>query len=429
MLEYIHKISWAIATIFLLFSSVYFGIKLRFLQCNLKKMLQNICKKNNDKDSITPFQTLMMVLAGRIGVGSIAGVALAIVLGGMGSIFWMWVIGFLSAILSFVETFLGIKYKVKDEGHIYMGGPHYYIERGLQKRNLAYLYCIFVFLANVIGFLTIQANTITKAVNEMVPISPMFIALVMSIFTSFIIFGGIQRIASISSKLVPFMTFIYVGFSLLIVFRNVEQIPLLFQTIFREAFSLKPFFSGFLPCIIIGVQRGIFSSEAGLGTGAIAASTTSSNDALGQGYLQMIGVYITTMVICTSTAFVIFLSPYETLNLVDLNGIEITKFAFEFHFGSFGTILVFSSIILFSFSTILASYYDGESCLKYMRKRVGKMELFILKIGTIILLFIGAMVPSVSLWNYVDIMVAYLAIINTYAMFKLRNKVIERRKE
>ena len=202
-----------------------------------------------------------------------------------------------------------------------------------------------------------------------------------------------------------------------------KEIPILFTNILKDAFQLKPFFTGFIPMIIIGVQRGIFSSEAGLGTGAIASSTTESNDASGQGFVQMLGIYITTLLICTSTALVILLSPYQNLLLQDVNGIEITQFAFSYHLGTFGNFVVFSSIILFSFSTILASYYDGESCLKYIKKKVTQKDLFLLKIGTVLLLFIGAVTSSTSLWNYVDIMVAYLAIINIYAMISLRHKI------
>lgn len=423
MLTFIHKISWAIATTLIIVSSLYFSFQLKFLQCNFKQMIKNLFKKKEHKDSISSFQSLMMVLAGRIGVGSIAGVALSIHLGGIGSIFWMWTIGFLSAILSYIETYLAVSYKEKDQEHIYKGGPSYYIEKGLKNKKLAFLYSIFVLLANVIGFITIQANTIYKSTNQMITISPYTVAIIMATFVSFIIFGGVKRIASFLSKLVPIMTFLYIGTFLYILILHISDVPSLFCNIIQDAFHLKPFFSSFLPMVIIGVQRGIFSNEAGLGTGAIASSTIDSNDAKGQGFVQMLGIYITTMFICTATSFVILLSPYRTLFLQDLNGIEITQFAFKYHLGNFGILVVYISVLLFSFSTILTSYYDGESSLKYLKKKITKVDLFLLKIGTIFLLFIGVLLPSTNLWNYVDVMVAYLAIINIYAMISLKDKI------
>ena len=423
MFTFIHKISWAIATTFILLSSLYFSFKLKFIQCNFKEMIKKLFQKKTHEDSISSFQSLMMVLAGRIGVGSIAGVALSISLGGIGSIFWMWVIGFLSAVLAYVETYLAIRYKEKDQKYIYKGGPSYYIDKGLHNKKLAYVYSIFVFLANVIGFITIQANTIYKSTREMILVSPYIVAYILAFLVAMIIFGGVKRIANFLSKLVPVMTFIYIGTFFYILLIHVSEVPYLFMNIVKEAFHLKPFFSSFLPMVIIGVQRGIFSNEAGLGTGAIAASTTDSNDAKGVGMVQMLGIYITTMFICTATSFVILLSPYHSLFLKDLNGIEITQFAFKYHLGNIGIFVVYISVLLFSFSTILTSYYDGESSLKYMKKRVTSLDLLLLKIFTIFLLFVGVFLPSTQLWNYVDVMVAYLAIINIYAMVSLRIKL------
>jgi AGCS family alanine or glycine:cation symporter len=201
-------------------------------------------------------------------------------------------------------------------------------------------------------------------------------------------------------------------------------IPNIFLSIVKSAFKLKPFFGGFVGTMIIGIERGIFSNEAGLGTGAIASSTVDTNDAISQGYLQMIGVYITTLLICTSTAIIILTSPYYNLSINDINGIEITQYAFSYHLGNIGNYLVFISIILFSFTTILTGYYDGEASLKYFFKNVKKRYLLYLKVATILVLFIGCMISSTIIWLFVDIFVAFEAIINIYALLSLRKDVI-----
>lgn len=418
----INKILWAIATIMIIFSGIYFTITLKGVQFKFIKMFRSLIKKENT-NGIKPYETLMMVLAGRIGVGSIAGVALAIYLGGVGSIFWMWLIAFLGAANSFSETVLGIIYNEKDEKNIYKGGPSYYLKNGLNKNKLGAIYAILIIFSYVGGFLSIQSNTITKSMNQITSVPPIIIGIIISIFTSLIIFGGIKRIAYISSKIVPFMTICYVLLAVYICIININLVPSIFINIVKSAFNMKSFISGFISTMIIGIQRGIFSNEAGLGTGAIASSTVETNDAKSQGYLQMIGVYITTLLICTSTAIIILTSNYNSLNLNDVNGIEITQYAFTYHLGNVGNYVVFISIILFSFTTILTGYYDGEASLKYFFKNIKKSYLVYLKILTIIVLFIGCLISSTYIWSFVDILVAIEAIINIYALILLRKDV------
>lgn len=425
MISIINRILWSLATALIVMAGVYFTYRLRFVQFRFRDMFQNLFVKKKKKDTISPFQSLMIVLAGRIGVGSIAGVALAIYLGGIGSIFWMWVIAFISSANAFAETVLGVIYKQKDKGNIYKGGPSYYIKNGLGKRKLGNIYAILIIVSYIGGFLGIQANTITKSLNEIIAVPPFIVAGLVCILTSLIIFGGISKIAKTSEKIVPVMTILYIGVAFYILIVNINVIPSILGAIVKDAFRLNAFFSGFLTSIIVGVQRGIFSNEAGLGTGAIAASTIDTDRPATQGFVQMIGIYITTMLICTATAIVILTSNYGTLNLTDVNGIEITQYAFQYHLGNTGSIIVFLSIVLFSFSTILSGYYDGESSLKYFFKEIKNKYLLILKIVTIGVLFAGCIMPSSFLWNLVDIMVALLAIINIYAILSLRKEVVE----
>lgn len=422
MLAYINNILWIGASILILISAFYYTFKLRFIPFHFKQMAKSLFQKV-DK-GIKPYQTLMMVLAGRIGVGSIAGVALAIYLGGKGSIFWMWIISFLSAANCFAETCLGILYKEKDEGDLYKGGPSYYLKKGLNYRKLGNMYAIIVLISYLFGFLGIQANTITKSALEFIHISPIIIGFIIIVVTSFIIFGGLQSIANTTSKLVPIMTIGYIGIAFYICFQNIEKIPNILIEIVKDAFQLKPFISGFIPTLLIGIQRGIFSNEAGLGTGTIASSTVNTENACMQGYLQMIGIYITTILICTSTALIILTCPYKQIQLEDINGIEITQFAFHHHLGTIGNIFLFITILLFSFSTILTGYYDGESSLKYFYKKIKPAYLFVLKGITLIVLLIGSFISSNLLWNLVDILISLLAFINIFALLKLKKDII-----
>ncbi len=424
MLTILNQILWAIATAMILLSSLYFSYQLGFIQFNVIEMIRNLFKKK-EGTGISPFQALMMVLAGRIGVGSIAGVALAIYLGGVGSIFWMWVIAILSAINAYCETVLGIIYKEKDQGDVYKGGPSYYIKKGLGNKTLGSIYAILILISYIGGFLGIQSNTIVKSIEEMIPIDPMIVGICIVILTALIIFGGVKKIADATSKIVPVMTLLYLLVAFYIICINIQLMPSILWSIVKGAFQFKSFFSGFIPTFIIGIQRGLFSNEAGLGTGSIASSTTDSGDPSSQGFVQMIGIYITTLLICTATAFIILTSNYTELVLGDINGIEITQYAFQFHLGNIGTWVVFLSIVLFSFSTILTGYYYGESSLKYLFIKMKPIYLLFLKLFTLLILFLGSIVSSGVLWKIVDLLVALLAIINTYALVNLRNEIKE----
>lgn len=421
MLKIIEGFLWAVATALILCAGVYFTYKLKFIQFRFKDMVKNLFKKSDNKNSISPFESLMLVLGGRIGVGSVAGIALALYLGGVGSIFWMWVVGLLAIPISFAETVLGVRYKEKD-GNVYKGGPSYYLKNGLKKPWLGNIYAFLIILSFVGGFLGIQSNTIVKSINSITPVSPPLIGIILVILTLIIILGGVKKIASVSSKLVPIMTIIYTLSALIIIVFNLNKIPIIFVNIIKEAFNLKAVGAGFIGNMIIGIQRGIFSSEAGLGTGAIAASTTDSHSAASQGFVQMIGIYITTFLLCTATAIIILTADIG-INFNDVNGIEITQMAFVYHLGNIGNLIVFASIIMFCFSTILSGYYDGESSLKYFFGEVKPLYLNVLKGLSLIILFLGSIMSSSSLWSIVDILSALLGIINIYAMFKLKDEV------
>ena len=425
LLNRINEIMWIIAAFVIFISGIYFTIKLKFVQFNFKRMFKSLNKKSTNKNSITPKQALMMVLAGRVGVGSISGVALAIYTGGVGSIFWMWIAALFAVTNSFGETVLGIKYKEKDKGDIYKGGPSYYIEKGLKNKKLAIIYAIIIIICYASGFTSIQSNTITTSAIQLFDVSKVLVGIILSSIVFIIIFGGVKKISNVTSKIVPFMILLYILTGLYILIINYTQIPLMLSKIIKSAFNFKAVTGGFLGTFLIGLQRGIFSNEAGIGTGSIASSTVESNEAAEQGYIQMIGVYITTMLICTATAIIIMTSDYNLLSLNDINGIEITQYAFKYHLGNLGNIIVFISIIMFAFSTILTGYYYGESSLKFIFKNINFKEILILKLLIVLVVFLGAITSPTLIWKLVDILAAVLVIINVYALLKLRHEIKE----
>ena len=422
MLELINKLLWAVATILIIVSGIYFSGIFGLVQFRFTEMFKNLLKKEKKEVGISPIQSFLMTLGSRIGVGSIAGVSLALHLGGPGSIFWMWISALLSASNTFCETVLGIVYREKD-GKDYKGGPSYYIRNGLNKPKLGMIYAVIILVSFVGGFVGIQGNTITKSFLEIIYVPKFIIGICLVLLVSLIVFGGLKRIAAFSEKMVPFMSIMYIGIAIFVGIKNINLIPSIFITIISSAFNWKSIYGGFLGSLVIGIQRGIFSNEAGLGTGSITSSTSSTDSPVSQGYIQMLGIYVTTLLICTATVIIVMTSNYSELVLTDVNGIEITQYAFKYHLGSFGNILLFFSVLLFSFTTILTGYYDGESSLKYLFKNISNVHLNILKIVSLILLFLGCIIPSETLWSFVDILMALLAIINIYALFKLKRDV------
>lgn len=420
MLQNINSIIWAIVTSLIILMGFYFSKKLSFPQFNVKKIIKSL--KVNNKDGISPIKTLYLTLAGRIGVGSIAGVALAIYIGGPGTIFWMWVTSLISGSLAYTETLLGIKYK---NGSNY-GGPSYYIYKGLNNKLLASIYSLIVIIAYLTGFIPIQSNTIVKSSNMFLDINHGLIGLLLGLVTFLIVSGGINKIANVTNRLVPFMTIIYIMMSLFAILSNLDKFIDIIILIIKSAFSFNSFFSGFMVTMLIGVQRGIFSNESGLGLGAIAASSSNSDNGCNSGYIQVLGIYITTILICTATAFMILTFDYGGLDINSPNGIEITSLAFNYHFGGYSNILLVLCILLFSFTTILTGYYYCESSLKFL---MGRIDLKWLRLVVPLSVFLGCVCSPKIIWSLVDIMVGILAIINIYALYKLRDKAFKYHKK
>lgn len=403
---------------------IYFSFKLNFIQLNIKQMINSIKKQKKTEEGISLFQSLTMSLAGRIGVGSLSGIALAIYLGGPGVIFWIWLTSLLCSTNAFAESVLAVVFRKKDSKNIYRGGPFYYIQDGLQNKKIAYLYAILILIAYIGGFMTIQINTVTKAITSVVNIPHLAIGGILAVIAGITILGGVKKIANTTSKLVPAMTIIYFIVCLYIIIKNNTMIPMILNNIFESAFSFKSFGFGIIATLLIGMQKGIFSSEVGLGTGSIAAVTADSDSSAQNGMVQIFEIHFENIIIATITAFVVIMYNYQNLIIADPNGIEITLEAFKYHLGNLGTIFVTIIITLFGLATVLTGYYYGESSLKFLKK-TNKIDIFMLKLITIALIFLGSIMSSNLLWNITDILVGLLAIINIFAIFSLRNIVIE----
>jgi AGCS family alanine or glycine:cation symporter len=404
-----------IAVLFIV--GIYFTFKLKFLEFNLKYIIKSLFEKG-DKNGISPIQTLFISLAARIGVGSLSGVAVSLYVGGIGSIFWMWITTIICSSNVLAESILSIKYRKKIDNNLYEGGPFYYISMGLKKYKLSIIYASIFLFTYILGFLTIQSNTMAKVITESININPIIIGLIIVIFVSVVIIGGVKEIASTVSKLIPIIAIIYIISCLYIIIVNINDIDNIFIDIIKEAFNPKSFIMGF----IIGIERSIFSTEAGLGSGAIASGASSSNDNVSQGLIQVFGTHFDTFIISTLTVLVIMTSNYTNLNLIDVNGIEITMYAFSYHLGRIGELILIISIILFAFSTIISGYYYGEISLKYI---IGNKSMKLFRIIVLIIIFIGTVISATFLWEFIDIFMIILAVINTYAIFKLRKDVFK----
>lgn len=407
----VNRFIWLFVMVLILFFGIYFSFVLNGVQFKFKSMFKSVF--HGDSSS---FGILMTSLAGRIGVGSIAGVCLSIYIGGVGSIFWMWISTFFCSVITYSEVVLGVKYKCGS-----YGGPAYYIRDGLGSKMLGGIYSILIIISYIGCFLCIQSNTITKSIVSLFSFSPYVIGLCISVVTFFCIYGGFKSIVGVCNKIVPVMCLIYIGSSVLVLIINYDMIGYVFLNIFKSAFNFKSFFGGFIPMVIIGIQRGIFSNESGIGTSSIVAS--SGSDFRKQGFIQIFGVYLTTLVICTATAIIILFSDYSSFNLSNINGIELASHAFSYHFGNIGIYILVFSVILFSFSTILTGYYYGESSFNYFFDRVNIKFIYILRGITLVILFIGCILPSDLIWAFVDILVGIMVIINLYAIWRLRNKI------
>lgn len=414
LLKTISDIIWVITTFLILYVGLFYTIKLKLPQFKLT----NVFKKNEGNEKSNTLKLLSLTLAGKIGVGSIAGIALCIFQGGKATIFWLWISSIILASLTYVETKLSIKYRSK-ENNRYVGGPSFYIEKGLNNKKLAKAYAFLIILAYVLAFISVQTNTIVKQMEMTFNFSKLSIAIFLVVITYFSLKKGVDSISNLTAFLVPVMGGIYICIGIYVITNNFDQTLVVLKEIVTEAFDIEGLKGAILIPIIIGIERGVFSSESGIGTTAMITALSNNNDVEKEAKLQVLATFFTSLVICTITALIILTTSYQNINFTDINGIEVVTYAFYKHLGPIGIIILTIVIFLFAFSTIVTCFYYGEASLKYLTSKNTNYLKWII----IAIMIYSSFSSLVVIWNTTDIIIAMIAIINVYAMYKLKDKI------
>ncbi|GLI85996.1 sodium:alanine symporter [Rossellomorea marisflavi] len=396
---------------------IYFSIRTKFVQFRyIKEMGRLLTDKNTvsaeGKRGISSFQAFTISTASRVGTGNLAGVATAIAGGGPGAVFWMWLIALLGGATSFIESTLAQIYKVKDGKDGFRGGPAYYMEKGLNARWMGILFAIIITFCFGLVFNSVQSNTISLAMNEAYSFDRLTIGIILAVLTAVIIFGGVKRIASVTQIVVPVMAILYILLALFILILNVTEIPGMIALIFENAFGIREVASGSVgAAIMLGIKRGLFSNEAGMGSAPNAAASAGVTHPAKQGLIQTLGVFTDTLIICTSTAFIIILSN-EYMGGTD--GIQLTQAALTTHVGAWANTFVAIAIFLFAFSSIIGNYYYGETNIEFIK--YSPVALFIYRLAVLGMVIFGAMVDLQVVWDLADLFMGVMAIINLIAI-------------
>ncbi len=417
----VNNILWGdgqVLIIMLLACGIWFTVKLGGVQlrhfCHMFSLLKG--SNTSTKDGISSFQALCTSLSARVGTGNLAGVAVAISLGGAGAIFWMWMIALLGMATGFAESVLGQLYKVRDENGEFRGGPAYYIKQGLNKTWLAVAFSLCLFFGYGFVFSAVQANTITDALNNAYSFPTEYVGLAIIALAALIVVGGLKSIARFAEFVVPFMGIGYVLVALAITFINISELPAMLLDIVKSAFGLQEAGAGALGAAIKnGIQRGLYSNEAGSGSvpHAAASAVPNPNHPVSQGYIQMLGVFLDTLVLCTSTAFIILLAGGSSSD--QMEGIRLTQDAMSSHLGEGGTDFVAAAISLFAFTSVVANYAYGESNL-HMFKLDNKIGRAVYTIGYLGMIYWGAQAALPQVWAMADMALGLMTVINIIAI-------------
>lgn len=404
----------------LLGCALWFSFKTRFVQFRMisemvRLLGDSTAKIDGHEKHISSFQAFTISLASRVGTGNLAGVATAITVGGPGAIFWMWVIALLGASSAFVESTLAQLFKVRSK-HSYIGGPAYYMEKGLKKKWMGVIFAILITITFGFAFNSVQSNTICAAFDSAFNIPPIYMGIGITILTIIIIFGGVHRIANVSSILVPIMALGYIILALYIVISNITHLPDIFGIIIKNAFGFEQAIGGGIGAALMqGIKRGLFSNEAGMGSAPNAAATAHVTHPAKQGFIQALGVFTDTLLICTCTAFIILFSG-KHFN-TDLDGIQLTQAALNSQIGNIGSTYIAIAILFFAYSSILGNYYYGEANIRFITKRKEVIHIYRILVGGMV--FFGSIASLKFVWSLADVTMALMAICNLIAIIML----------
>ena len=392
------------------------GEMFRLLADSATSGTDNLDDSNKNHRHVSSFQAFAVSVATRVGTGNLAGVATAIAIGGPGAIFWMWVIALLGSATAFVESTLAQLFKQRHKDS-FIGGPAYYIRKGLHQEWMAILFAILITITFGLSYNSIQSNTICGAMHEAFGWNPLVVGIALSVLALVIVFGGIHRIAKVSSVLVPLMAIGYFLLAVVIVVMNIEHIPYVLKVIVTDAFGLEQGVGGALGATIMnGVKRGLFSNEAGEGSAPNVAATATVSHPVKQGLIQTLGVFTDTLLVCSCTAFVILISGLY--NVPELNGIALTQAALGSEIGAAGPMFIAVAIFLFAFSSIIGNYYYGEANIRFMTSNTTVLIVYRVFSGGVVVMF-GAMASLEMVWNLGDLCMALLTACNLVAIITL----------
>ena len=417
----INDVLWTyILIIMLLGCAVWFTIKTRFVQFRMFKEMVRLLgdstsKAEGKEHHISSFQAFAVSLASRVGTGNLAGVATAITVGGPGAVFWMWLIALLGSSSAFIESTLAQLYKVQGKTS-YIGGPAYYMKKGLKQPWMGVLFAILIIFTFAFAFNTVQSNTICAAFEQAFQFDHVTMGIILTVLTLMIIFGGIQRIAKVSSIIVPVMALGYILLAFVIVGMNITHLPDVIKLIVSSAFGWEQALGGGIGVALMqGIKRGLFSNEAGMGSAPNVAATADVSHPVKQGLIQTLGVFSDTLVICTCTAFIILFSGVPLGG--EANGVQLTQMALNNEIGSGGSIYVAIAILFFAFSSIIGNYYYGEANLRYITHNKWVMTIFRLMTGAMVMF--GAMASLDLAWSLADVCMGLMTICNLIAIVLL----------
>ena len=407
--------------IMLLAVGLYFTIRTRFVQLRyLLESIRVVGERSSGQHSVSSFQALMISTASRVGTGNIAGVATAIAIGGHGSVFWMWVTAAVGGASAFVESTLAQIYKQK-EGNHYRGGPAYYIQSALGSRTFGVMFAVFLILCFGYGFNPLQAYNLSSALEYYFTDYseshvPMLLGATLAILTGLSIFGGVTRIGKVTSAVVPLMALIYIALSLAVFFKNMDVFPAAMARIFEKAFDFEAIFGGFAgSCIMQGIKRGLYSNEAGMGSAPNAAAAATVSHPVKQGLVQMLSVFLDTLVICSASSMIILLSGMEPDGA--LRGMPYVQRAVHGQFGEWGIHFITVSTFFFAFSSLLGNYYYTESNLLFIKNN--RKLLTVYRWSSLVAIFIGAQYAFDTAWNVADMLMGLMTLVHLVPLFIL----------
>lgn len=417
----INDVLWTYILIAVLLGcAVWFTIKTRFVQFRMFGEMIRVLgdsggKGENGEKRISSFQAYIISIAGRVGTGNLAGVATAIAVGGPGAVFWMWLIAFMGASSAFVESTLAQLYKTRGK-ESYIGGPAYYMRQGLKKPWMGALFAVLLILTFGFAFNSVQSNTICAAFEQAFGFDIIATGVCITIATLIIIFGGVQRIAHVSSFIVPIMAIGYVGVAFIVIALNITEVPKVLSLIFTHAFGWEQVFGGGVGAAMLqGIRRGLYSNEAGMGSAPNVAATAEVSHPVKQGLIQALSVFTDTLLICSCTAFIILFSgaPLDG----SINGVQLTQLALSNEIGAWGDIFVAITLFFFAYSSILGNYYYGESNVRYLFSGRTAMTIYRLLVGGMVMF--GALASLDLAWSLADITMGLMALCNLIAILML----------